>query len=99
MYSLRSLFALTMVIAIVFGLWLMGEPIYELSRPQKVRTAVLATVLSLVAFASLLTWIREGEQTRKQSRFVMVAIDTVAFLGICALMIVVCRLAVNVLFQ
>ena len=99
MYSLRSLFALTMVIAIVFGLWLMGEPSHELSRPQKIRTALLAKVPSFVAFASLLTWIREGEQTREQSRFATFAIDTVAFLGTCALMITICRLAVNVLFQ
>lgn len=99
MYTLRGLLALTLVIAIIFGLWRMGEPTFVLGDNQKIKLALLATVLSLVAFASLLSWIREGERAKQNSRFATVAIDMVAFLGTCCLMIAVCRLAVNALLQ
>ena len=103
MFTLRSLLAMTMVVAIVLGIWAMGHPLettVSLTNEQKARTAVVTVVLTIVAMLCVLKWINEGERVRPmRQRWVAFSIDAIAFVSTCALMIVVFRLGANVLFR
>ncbi|NND96255.1 MAG: hypothetical protein HKN47_02870 [Pirellulaceae bacterium] len=100
MYTLRSLLSLTLIIAIIFALWVLGEPTEDLTNPQKAKFAVTVMVLSFIAFLGVLGWIRAGERANtNQKTWITVAIDAVAFLGTGVLLGVVCRLTVNVLLK
>ena len=91
MFSLRALFALVMFFACLGGLWTLSSV-----SPQSPNVAIIALVgafgLSLAALLSVMTWIHDIEQLRKnENRLLAVFADATAMVMIVILLSIAIR--------
>jgi hypothetical protein len=90
MFSIRGLLAVTLFFACLIALGGLGT-IDGMDRNGVFKVS-LAVAMHLIAFLSILTWIHELEQLRRENRRYLVAFaDTTAFLMFAGQLFMACR--------